>query len=83
VPRLTSSRAARQAAGGLTAREREVAALVAAGKSNAEIAMTLVLGKRTIETHIANIYAKLGINSRAQVAAWTVENLRKPPEKTP
>jgi DNA-binding NarL/FixJ family response regulator len=83
VPRLTPARAARQAAGGLTTREREVAALVAAGKSNAEIADTLVLGRRTIETHIANIYAKLGINSRAQVATWTVEKLRSPPEETP
>jgi DNA-binding NarL/FixJ family response regulator len=57
---------------GLSPREREVAALVAAGKSNREIADALVLGERTIETHVSNILAKLGFTSRAQIAAWAV-----------
>lgn len=59
--------------GGLTAREREVAALIAQGSSNSAIAAQLVLSERTIETHVTNILAKLGFTSRSQVAAWAVE----------
>lgn len=66
-------RAARETFGGLTEREREVAALVATGRSNAAIAETLVIGERTVESHVANILAKLGFASRAQIAAWAVE----------
>ena len=70
---LTPGRAAKEAFGGLTAREREVAALTAQGKSNREIAEILVVSERTIETHVGNILAKLGFASRAQIAAWAVE----------
>jgi DNA-binding CsgD family transcriptional regulator len=70
---LTPSRAAKEAFGGLTAREREVAALTAQGKSNREIAEILVVSERTIESHVGNILAKLGFASRAQIAAWAVE----------
>jgi len=59
--------------GGLTPREREVARLVAEGKSNREIAETLVLSERTVENHVGNILMKLGFDSRAQVAVWAVE----------
>jgi DNA-binding NarL/FixJ family response regulator len=61
---------AKQEFGGLTAREREVATLIAQGKSNREIAASMVVGKRTVETHVANILSKLGFASRAQIAAW-------------
>jgi non-specific serine/threonine protein kinase len=54
----------------LTRREREVAALLARGYSNREIASTLVVGERTAEMHVSNILAKLGLTSRAQVAVW-------------
>jgi DNA-binding CsgD family transcriptional regulator len=64
---------AKQAYGGLTRREREVALLIAQGKSNRAIAETLVLGERTVEGYVANILAKLGFSSRSQIAAWTVE----------
>ncbi|HET9493381.1 MAG TPA: alpha/beta fold hydrolase [Chloroflexia bacterium] len=57
----------------LTRREREVAALVAQGRSNREIADTLVLSERTVESHVSNILSKLGFRSRAQVSAWAVE----------
>jgi DNA-binding NarL/FixJ family response regulator len=70
---LTSLRAAKAAFGGLTTREREVAALVAQGQSNREIAATLSVGETTIETHVSNILTKLDVTSRAQVAAWAVE----------
>lgn len=53
----------------LTAREHEVARLLAQGRSNREIARTLFIGERKVETHVGNILAKLGLGSRAQVAA--------------
>ena len=62
-----------QAFGGLTEREREVAALIARGKSNRAIADELVVGERTVGTHVENILSKLGFSSRAQIAAWAVE----------
>jgi DNA-binding CsgD family transcriptional regulator len=67
--------------GGLTLREREVAALIAQGKSNREIVAELVVGKRTVETHIANILSKLGFTNRAQIVRWALEHgLGKPGE---
>jgi len=59
--------------GGLTAREREVATLIARGKTNREIADLLVISERTAEGHVNNILGKLGFTSRAQIAAWVVE----------
>jgi DNA-binding NarL/FixJ family response regulator len=56
------------AAGPLTAREREIADLVAAGRTNREVAEQLVLSTRTIEAHLRNIYAKLGVRSRIELA---------------
>ena len=71
--------ATRQAFGGLTAREREVAALVAQGKTSREIADLLVVSERTAEGHVSNILGRLGFTSRAQIAAWVVERgLAKP-----
>jgi len=70
---LTPGRAAKEASGGLTAREREVAALIAQGKSNREIAGALVLSERTIETHVANIMFKLSVQSRRQIRDWALE----------
>ena len=54
----------------LTTREREIAALIAAGYSNRAIAEELVISPATAARHVANILAKLGFTSRAQVAAW-------------
>ncbi len=54
----------------LTAREREVALLVARGLTNRQIASELSISKRTVDNHVANILKKLGLRSRAQVAAW-------------
>lgn len=76
----TPLQAAKQASGGLSRREREVAILVAEGGSTADIAAALVISARTVETHIANIYAKLDFSSRAQLASWVAERgLSRPP----
>jgi DNA-binding CsgD family transcriptional regulator len=53
---------------GLTPAERRVAALVAEGHTNREVAAALFLGERTIETHLSHVYAKLGVRSRAELA---------------
>ena len=58
---------------GLTEREREVAGLIATGKSNAAIAAELVISQRTVETHVTNILGKLGFASRSQIAVWATE----------
>jgi non-specific serine/threonine protein kinase len=58
----------------LTAREREIAALIAQGRSNGEIAGELVVSKRTVEKHIANILSKLELTSRAQIVRWAIEH---------
>lgn len=52
----------------LTERERQVAGLVAAGESNAEIASTLHVSEVTVKAHLTKIYAKLGVRSRTQLA---------------
>jgi DNA-binding CsgD family transcriptional regulator len=61
-----------QAAPTLTGRQREVAALVADGLSNREIASRLSITERSAEGHIDRIRLRLGFRSRAQVAAWFV-----------
>jgi non-specific serine/threonine protein kinase len=60
----------------LTRREQDVAALVAQGMSNSQIAATLVISVRTVETHVQHIMDKLGCSTRAQIAAWSAA---KPP----
>lgn len=72
-PPRTARQAEKARYGGLTTRERQIAALVAQGKSNREIAEALVVSERTVTTHIANVLSKLGFSSRTQVAAWAVE----------
>jgi DNA-binding CsgD family transcriptional regulator len=57
----------------LTAREREVAALVAQGLSNREIAAELVLSERTAGNHVQHILTKLGFANRSQIAAWAAQ----------
>jgi DNA-binding CsgD family transcriptional regulator len=58
------------AAGPLSARELEVARLVAQGLSNREIAERLIISKWTADNHVANILRKLNVARRAQVATW-------------
>ncbi|MGH2530834.1 MAG: helix-turn-helix transcriptional regulator [Thermomicrobiales bacterium] len=73
-PRVPTPRQVAKAAyGGLTARERDVAALIAAGHSNRQIADALFISEPTAATHVGNILGKLGVKTRAQVAAWAQE----------
>ena len=58
----------------LTPREREITALIAQGYSNRAIAGELVISPATAARHVANILAKLGFTSRAQIAAWAAGN---------
>jgi DNA-binding CsgD family transcriptional regulator/tetratricopeptide (TPR) repeat protein len=73
LPALTALQQSKLAAGGLTQREREVALLVAQGKSNPEIAAELFITVRTVKSHITNILTKTDLNSRSQLAVWVVE----------
>ena len=63
----------------LTAREQEVADLIAAGLSNRQIAGKLVVSPRTAESHVQNILTKLGFSSRAQVASYLATHRRDQP----
>jgi pimeloyl-ACP methyl ester carboxylesterase/DNA-binding CsgD family transcriptional regulator len=68
----TETRVTRPASA-LSPREREVARLLALGLTNRRIADELAISRGTVERHVANILAKLGFESRVQVAAWAVE----------
>ncbi len=58
--------------GSLTAREREVLALVARGRANKAIAFELGVAEKTVKTHVGNILAKLGLSDRTQAALYAV-----------
>jgi DNA-binding CsgD family transcriptional regulator len=64
--------------GGLSAREVEVAASVADGLTNREIAARLVISERTAGNHVAHILTKLGFTSRSQIAAWMSNTVSVP-----
>jgi len=59
---------------GLTAREREVLRLVAAGHTNREIAAALFVTPRTAATHVTHILTKLGVASRTEATAWAIRH---------
>jgi DNA-binding NarL/FixJ family response regulator len=63
-------RTARRKVGTLTDRELQVARLIAEGLTNRQIAADLEMSERTADTHVQNILNRLGLVSRAQVAAW-------------
>ena len=56
----------------LTDQERTVAALVATGKSDREVATEMMLSVKTVQFHLTRIYTKLGVRSRAELAARSV-----------
>ena len=69
------------AASVLSRREREVAALVAQGLTNAQIAERLTITERTAEGHVEHIRNKLGFHSRVQIGVWVAEALASTPER--
>lgn len=73
LPQPSAYQVTRQTFGGLTSREREVAVLIAQGKSNRAIAAELIVSERTIEKHVERIMSRLGFTSRVQIATWTIE----------
>jgi DNA-binding NarL/FixJ family response regulator len=92
TPRGASDRGGGSIAGGqlLTQREAEVLPLLQLGRSNAQIAVTLQVGVETVRTHARNIYRKLGVSSRRELAAppapgpeqgpgWAVSSPRRRP----
>jgi non-specific serine/threonine protein kinase len=66
---------ARDGGSPLTARERQVARLIAEGLTNAEIAARLRMAGRTADAHVEHIRNKLGLRSRSQIAVWAHERL--------
>ncbi|MBI4729250.1 MAG: AAA family ATPase [Acidobacteria bacterium] len=72
-PRAGRPRKGSESPRGLSVREEEVAVLVAAGDTNAEIASRLYLSDRTVQDHITHALKKLGLSGRAQLAAWAAK----------
>jgi DNA-binding NarL/FixJ family response regulator len=81
IPRATSNPGGRSIAGGylLTQREAEVLPLLQQGRSNAQIALSLQVGVETVRTHAHNIYRKLGVSSRRELAAPPAPNPGREP----
>jgi DNA-binding NarL/FixJ family response regulator len=67
-PRRATGRDAAEGVASLSSREREIAELVTDRRTNKEIAAELFLSEKTIESHLRNVFAKLGVRSRVQVA---------------
>ena len=60
----------------LTEREEEVLALIARGRTNAEIAVELFIGLSTVKSHVASLMAKLGVRNRVEIAMWAYHSKR-------
>jgi DNA-binding CsgD family transcriptional regulator len=74
---LTQIDSAARAASPLSARESEVASLIARAMSNRQIAEQLVLSERTVETHVRSILAKLGYSTRTEIATWSLRHVTR------
>jgi DNA-binding CsgD family transcriptional regulator len=61
-------------ASGLSARERQVLSLIAAGKTNREIAAELGISEHTVARHISNIFTKIGVSTRTAASAFAFEH---------
>jgi DNA-binding NarL/FixJ family response regulator len=67
----------------LTTREFEVARLIAAGQTNAEIAFELLIASKTASAHVEHILAKLGVARRAEIATWVAAVSRPAGDPSP
>jgi len=67
----------------LTEREWQVAALVAQGSTNRQIAIALAIAERTVVTHLEHIFAKLAVQTRSQVAVWAAQKIAAVPVSSP
>ncbi len=67
----------------LSRRELEIARLVAEGLTNREIATRLFISERTVDGHLEHVREKLGVNSRAQIAAWVTRQAEAPATADP
>ena len=74
IASLTAPSPPRPTDGGLTGREIEILALVAAGKSNREIAVQLVISEKTVARHLSNIFVKIGVASRSAATAYAFQH---------
>jgi DNA-binding CsgD family transcriptional regulator len=72
TPSSVSTPVAPPSSAGLTPRELDVLRLLVEGRSDREIGEALFIGTRTVQTHVANLFAKLGVNARAEAAAVAV-----------
>jgi DNA-binding CsgD family transcriptional regulator len=77
-PRTRPSPPPGRRTGPLTERQLEVAALVAEGRTNRQIAERLGIEERSAEGHVERIRLRLGVTSRAQIAAWWARGARDP-----
>ena len=68
---------------GLTARELDVLRLLVEGHSDRQIGEALFIGTRTVQTHVANLFAKLGVNARAEAAAVAVRRVSPEQKDSP
>jgi len=62
----------------ITSRQQEIAVLLSRGLTNRQIAKELVISKRTVDTHVSDIFRKLGLHSRSQIAAWVTKQQLPP-----
>ena len=83
APQDVADRSAEVSTWPLTPREAEVATLIAQGQTSKEIADTLLITERTADTHASHIREKLGLGSRAEIAAWAVRHGLVAEEETP
>jgi DNA-binding CsgD family transcriptional regulator len=72
IPGQTTMTEDGQLPDGLTRREGQVLALLAAGQNSEEVAAALVVSARTVERHISNIYAKIGAKNRGEAISYAV-----------
>ena len=78
---VLDARAAASPADGLSTREREVLALVAAGLPNKQIARRLEISEKTVKAHLTSVFRRIGVTDRTQAALWAERNGLSPSDR--